>query len=129
MLFRFPNAIRHQPAIDEWLSGEPHELYALARHWFTVFRTCGPDVNELIHDGWPVACVKDAAFGYVSVFKTHVNVGFYMGADLADPKSLLQGSGKRMRHVKVVPGEKLDARALTVLIKRAYKDMQGRVRG
>ena len=44
-LFRFATAIRHMPAIDEWLSGEPANLYALARHWFTQFRLCGPDVK------------------------------------------------------------------------------------
>jgi hypothetical protein len=123
-LFRFSGAVRHQPDIDEWLAGEPAELYALARHWFTQFRLCGADVKELIHDGCPVACVGDAAFGYVNVFKTHVNVGFYNGAALPDPKSLLEGAGKRMRHVKLRPGAEVDARALGMLIKSAYRDMK-----
>ena len=127
-LFRFSSAVRHQPDIDEWLAGEPFELYALARHWFNAFRQCGMDVKELIHDGCPVACVDDAAFGYVNVFKKHVNVGFYNGAALPDPKSLLEGSGKRMRHAKVKPGEEVDARALTALIKAAYKDMKGQLK-
>lgn len=126
-LFRFPSAVRHEPAIDEWLSGDPPELYALARHWFTQFRLCGADVKELIHDGCPVACVGDAAFGYVNVFRKHVNVGFYNGAALQDPKALLIGVGKRMRHVKLAPGEALDARALAALIKSAYKDMKRRI--
>lgn len=120
-MFRFSSAVRHDPAIDEWLSGEPADLFALAREWFTQFRTCGDDVNELIHDGCPVACVGDLAFGYVNVFKRHVNIGFYNGADLADHRSLLEGSGKRMRHVKLLPGEKPDARALKALIKDSYR--------
>jgi hypothetical protein len=127
-LFRFSTAVRHQPDIDEWLSGEPWELYALARHWFNEFRACGADVKELLHDGCPVACVDDAAFGYVNVFKKHVNVGFYNGAALPDPLSLLEGSGKRMRHVKVKLGEDVDARALAALINASYKDMKGQLR-
>jgi hypothetical protein len=123
-IFRFPSAVRHQPAIDEWLSGDPVELYALGRHWFTQFRLCGADVKELIHDGCPVACVGDAAFGYVNVFKKHVNIGFYNGAALPDPQSLLEGSGKRMRHLKVKLGEDVDARAVSALIKSAYKEMK-----
>jgi hypothetical protein len=126
-LFRFAAAVRHQPAIDEWLSGEPHELFALAREWFTQFRKCGKDVRELIHDGCPVACVGDAAFGYVNVFKHHVNVGFFDGASLHDPQGLLEGSGKRMRHVKVRPRDAVDARALQNLIKLAYVDMKGAI--
>lgn len=125
-MFRFDSATRHDPAIDEWLSGEPWELFALARDWFAVFRNCGMDVDELIHDGCPVACVKGLAFGYVNVFRKHVNVGFFNGAELADPKGLLEGSGKRMRHVKLFPGETVDGRALKALIKAAYRDAQAR---
>jgi hypothetical protein len=126
-LFRFGSALRHQPAIDEWLCGELHELFALARLWFTKFRTCGADVRELIHDGCPVACIEDAAFGYVNVFKTHVNVGFFTGAFLPDPHKRLEGTGKRMRHVKVRPGDDVDSAALDELIASAYLDVKGRL--
>ncbi len=91
------------------------------------FRHCGEDVNELLHDGCPVACVQGAAFGYVNVFKAHVNVGFFTGALLPDPKSLLEGTGKRMRHVKLRPGEELDQQALGDLIESAYLDVKGRL--
>jgi hypothetical protein len=127
-MFHFASAVRHEPAIDEWLSGEPWELYALAREWFTQLRNCGADVNELIHDGCPVACVGDLAFAYVNVFRKHVNVGFFHGADLPDPKSLLEGNGKHMRHVKLLPGQQADTRALSALIKSAYKDAKARAK-
>jgi len=125
-MFRFTNAVRHDPAIDEWLSGEPWELFALAREWFTQFRNCGGDVHELMHDGCPVACVGDLAFGYVNVFKKHVNVGFFNGAELVDPRGLLEGSGKKMRHVKLMPDANVDRRALAALIKAAYRDAKVR---
>lgn len=125
-MFRFSSAVRHEPAIDEWLSGEPAELFALAREWFTQFRNCGDDVNELLHDGCPVACAKDLAFGYVNVFRKHVNVGFFNGAQLPDPKGLLEGSGKRMRHVKLLPDAKFDRRAVAALIRAAYEDARAR---
>ena len=82
-------------------------------------RECGDDVRELVHDGYPVACVEDVRFGYVNVFKAHVNVGFFFGAQLRDPRGLLEGSGKRMLHVKVKPGEELDSTALSALIDAA----------
>ena len=43
------------------------------------------EVRELLHDGYPVACLGDAPFGYVNVFTSHVNVGFFHGASLSDP--------------------------------------------
>src|SRR4051812_9986763 len=64
---------------------------------------CGDDVREVLHDGHPTACVADAAFAYVNTFKSHMNVGFFRGAEIADPAHLLQGTGKLMRHVKITP--------------------------
>ena len=73
----------------------------IAQPWFEQMRGCGADVRELLHDGYPIACVEDAAFGYVNAFTAHVNVGFFYGAVLDDPAGLLEGAGKRMRHVKL----------------------------
>jgi hypothetical protein len=66
-------------------------------------RKCGDEVRELLHGGCPVACLGDAPFGYVNVFASHVNVGFFHGAALPDPTRLLKGTGKFMRRVKLRP--------------------------
>ena len=76
-----------------------------------------------MHDGFATACVGDAPFAYVGVFKAHVNVGFFHGATLPDPARLLEGKGKRMRHVKLRPGHAFDASALEALISAAYRDI------
>jgi len=91
-------------------------------------RACGDDVRELLDDGHPTACVDDAAFGYVNVFKAHVNVGFFRGAEIADPHGILEGTGKFMRHVKLRPEQDVDAAALIGLIETAYTDMKRRVK-
>ena len=127
-LFRFPNALERDPAIEGWINKQADELGAIARRWFEVMRNCGDDVRELLHDGHPTACVGDAAFAYVNAFKAHVNVGFFRGAEIADPKGLLEGTGKFMRHVKLSPERDVDNAALTKLIQTAYADMQRRVK-
>ena len=104
------------------------ELGSIARRWFEVMGNCGNDVRELLHDGHPTACVGDAAFGYVNAFKAHVNVGFFRGAEIADPESLLEGTGKFMRHVKLLPDQDVDLTALTKLINTAYADMKARLK-
>jgi hypothetical protein len=126
-LFRFPQAVSRDPAIDVWLNSKPSELRSIARQWFEEMRSCGDEFQELIHDGCPVACVGDAAFGYVNVFTSHVNVGFFNGVALKDPERLLEGSGKRMRHVKLKPGIPIDSSALAALIHAAYEDMRERL--
>lgn len=126
-LLRFDGVMERDPAIDAWLDAHAGELGALARTWFAAMRKCGDEVRELLHDGCPVACLGDAPFGYVNVFTAHVNVGFFHGAALQDPARLLEGSGKRMRHVKLRPGAAPDAAALHRLIAAAYADIEARV--
>lgn len=127
-LLRFSGAVRRDPAIDAWLAERPPELGFTARMWFSKMRQCGADVRELMHDGYPTACVEDAPFGYVGVFKAHVNVGFFHGASLRDPARLLEGTGKYMRHVKLKPGISIDSAALEALVLAAYADIQERLR-
>ena len=109
------------------MAAHPGELGRIARQWFDVMRGCGADVHELLHDGHPTACAGDAAFGYVNAFTSHVNVGFFKGAELPDPAGLLQGTGKSMRHVKLRPGEPVDETALRTLIAAAHADMRARL--
>lgn len=40
-------------------------------------------------------------YAYIAPHKKHVNLGFYHGASLVDPGRLLEGTGKRLRHVKI----------------------------
>ena len=127
-LLRFPTSVPHDPDIATWMSAHAGPLGELARRWFDVMRACGDDVRELLHDGHPTACVGDAAFGYVNAFTSHVNVGFFKGAELPDPAGLLQGSGRFMRHVKLRPGEPVDEAALGALIETAHADMRRRSR-
>lgn len=125
---RFPGSVKRDPGIEVWMRKHSGELGAIAKRWFQVMRGCGDDVRELLHDGHPTACVGDAAFGYVNAFTTHVNVGFFRGAEIADPHGILEGTGKFMRHVKLRPDQDIDGAALTELIETAYADMRRRLK-
>lgn len=127
-IFRLSGTVRRDAAIDAWMGARRAELADLARSWFEVMRACGDDVREVVHDGQPTACVGDAAFAYVDAFRSHVNVGFFHGAALADPARLLAGTGKFMRHVALRPGREIDASALRALIEAAYADIRRRLR-
>jgi hypothetical protein len=117
-LLRFDGAVERDPAIDAWLKEHGGEFGS-----HRASAVC----QELLHDGCPVACSGDAPFGYVNVFTSHVNVGFFHGAALPDPARLLQGTGKFMRHVKLRPGTATNAAALSRLIDAAYSDIKARV--
>ncbi|MBK8016189.1 MAG: DUF1801 domain-containing protein [Betaproteobacteria bacterium] len=127
-VLRFDGAVERDPAIDLWLDSHPAHLGVLAKRWFDRIRACGPDVRELMHDGCATACIENAPFAYVGVYRTHLNVGFFQGAALADPAGLLEGSGKRMRHAKLKPGSWLDEAGLEALIDSAYRDIAVRLK-
>src|ERR1700683_2392799 len=87
-------------------------------------RKCGDVAREPLHDGCPVACFGDAPFGYVNIFTSHVNVGFFHGASLSD---VARPTRKSMRHVKLRLGTAANAAALSRLIDTAYCDIDARV--
>jgi hypothetical protein len=125
-LFRFASAVRRHPEVEAWFSADdPLRQQVLA--WFERLRASGDDVRELLHDHHPTACVEDAAFAYVDAFAAHASIGFYEGASLPDPSGLLEGTGKRMRHVKLRWAQPVDEAALAALIVAAHGDMRRRV--
>jgi len=123
-ILRFSGAARRDPAVEDWLNGQPEPLRAMARPWFERMRECGDDVRELMHDGCPTACVGDAGFGSVNTFRAHVNVGFFRGSTLPDHAGLLAGTGKLGRHVKLEPGAPVNSSALKTVITEAYRNIK-----
>lgn len=126
-IFRFPSATRHDPAVGAWLRAQRDDLRPIVETWFTRLRLCGDDVREVMHDGCPTACAGEAAFASVNAFTNHVHVYFFFGALLQDPARLLEGTGKRGRHVKLRPGQRVEAEALAALIDVAYADIRARL--
>lgn len=125
-LFRFPTACRRDPKVEAWFAAAD-VMRGLVEPWFERLRTCGRDVRELMHDWRPTACAEDAAFAYVDAHAQHANIGFFFGAFLDDPAGLLEGAGKRMRHVKLRTSRMPDEAALADLIMVAYRDIRWRL--
>lgn len=113
--------------MDTWLKSKSQELRPLAVKWFNEIKHCGNDVQDIFHDGYPIGCVNNAPFAYVNAFSYHVNVGFFYGVDLIDKNGILEGNGRRMRHVKIKPGQGYDEAEITNLIKAAYIDIKKRL--
>lgn len=77
-----------------------------------------PGVVEEIKWGRPCYSTAHGLFCYLHRTKNHVTLGFYHGAALKDPTSVLEGDGKDMRHVKVT-GIAVDRGTLLPLVKQA----------
>jgi|SRR6476660_6727971 len=55
------------------------------------------------------------------VYRDHVNLMFPRGVDLNDPKGLLEGAGKAMRHVKMRAAADVDRAGVRHLLAQANK--------
>jgi hypothetical protein len=62
-------------------------------------------------------------FCYIGTAKRHVTLGFYYGAQLPDPAKLLEGTGKLLRHIKIVTGDQLADPAVRRLLEAASRHL------
>jgi hypothetical protein len=65
-------------------------------------------------------------YAYIMVHASHVNLGFYHGATLPDPSGVLQGSGKKLRHIKLADVAATQAPAITALLRAGIADRMSR---
>ncbi len=60
----------------------------------------GSDLDETVKWRNPTYTRKGNV-GWLIIYRDHVDLGFFHGTDLPDPKKLLEGTGKGLRHVKI----------------------------
>ncbi len=62
---------------------------------------------------------------YLMPHKDWVNLGFYQGVSLPDPGGLLEGTGKKLRHMKIRDARQVDDPAVSDLIRAAAAERKG----
>ncbi len=67
-------------------------------------------------------------YAYILPYKRWINLGFYQGVNLADPEGLLEGTGAKMRHVKIRSIDDAKQSPIRVLIKGAFEYKKASVR-
>jgi hypothetical protein len=76
-----------------------------------------PEAVELVKWGNPTYLVGGKNVAWILLYKDHVDLGFFQGAKMKSP--MLEGSGKRMRHIKVRGLGDVDQKELPRLLKKA----------
>jgi hypothetical protein len=72
----------------------------------------GPD--KMLHYGLGTKMAQQVF--YVAGYTSHANLGFWFGSNTHDPQKLLEGTGKRLRHVKLRTLQDVDRPALGELL-------------
>jgi len=109
--------------VGEFLSNYPDEIRRISVELRKVVRNAMSGVHEFLYYDAVNYSLDDSPLGricYISPVQTYVTLGFLFGARLDDQHDLLQGIGKRARHVKVRTMEEARNPALKELVKAAW---------
>jgi len=102
-----------------YMKDENLELRKVARALRSVVKEIVPGVKETVNAwGIPMFEAPDP-FCFYMMGKNHVTLGFHFGTSLGDPKGLLEGTGKNIRHVKLRAVEDLNGAGLKNLVQAA----------
>jgi len=116
-----PDAAALEADVDRLLGQHPPELQAIERALRTTIRTAVPGAieqvdfaNKLIAFGRTMK-MRGLLFAIIA-HRSHVNLQLADGAGLPDPEGLVEGTGKRIRHVKIRSVEAASSPAVVALV-------------
>ena len=109
--------------VKEFLSNYPEGIRKISLELRKMARKTMPGAHEFLYYDAINYSLDDSPLGrvcYISPMDNYVTLGFLFGAQLDDQHHLLQGGGKRARHVKIRTLEETKNSALTELVKAAW---------
>ena len=110
------------------------DLHPIARRLREIIIDVDPNFIEVVRLGDRAATFgvgpkkMSEGYTYILPYKNWVNLGFYMGAILADPERLMEGTGKKLRHVKIRSLEDAEQPAIRSLIAEAVAERKEALR-
>jgi len=107
-----------EKTIEGYIAGLEKWQAEIVSQVASIIRKAAPQATESIKWAQPVY-ESNGPFAYIKAFKNAVNFGFWRGVDLVDPKGVLQGTGDKMRHVKLTSLEDIDEALFTDFINQA----------
>ncbi len=119
---------RPPPALIKFLKPYDREIRDLALKLRELVLEEMAPCYENIYDAYSAVAIgygtsgrlRDGIF-HIAVYSKGVNLGFNDGANLADPKGILLGTGNRIRHITIKTPEDITRPAIRAYIRRARK--------
>ena len=104
--------------VDEYIAGLEPWAAEIVTELRSLVKEGMPDSTETVKWAQPVY-EFNGPFIFIKAHKQHVNFGFWRGIQMDDPKGLLEGTGGKMRHVKVTIMDDIDREAFLGLVRNA----------
>jgi len=111
--------------IDGYVAKLPSPRREIAQALRGIIREAAPEVSEAIKWGQPTYELN-GMFCYFVAAKDYVRFGFFrQGIMLENPKGLLEGTGKEMRHIKLRTMEDIKPQLFRKWVRRAAELNKG----
>jgi hypothetical protein len=117
-----------QNQLDEFIDKYLPEVAGTARACLKTMRARLAGATELVYDNYNALAIgfspsEKASEGIFSIvlYPRYVTLFFLQGAHLPDPKKILRGDGKRVRHIRLESASDLEKPAIRELMATALK--------
>lgn len=102
--------------VSDYINAAPSGQIVILETLRQLINDTVPDTNEALKWGMPVFS-KSKSFSYLKSNKHHVTMGFYQIDRISDPRGLLEGTGKTMRHLKIKAVDDINAEIIAQWLK------------
>ena len=114
-----------KPSPEEFLSGFPPEIQALANELRLLVKETIPRVKEAVYPGWKLIGYRvrqgrsDAYFCFIAPFDNRIMLGFEYGVQIFDPDLRLEGEGSQVRYLTVRESKDIEPEIFRAFIAEA----------
>jgi hypothetical protein len=117
-------------SFEDFLKELDPQLQSICDQLRNIIKTLDPNYVEII---WKKQSIASYGVGpkkmsehyvYIAPQKKHVNLGFYHGTSLSNQSGLLEGTGKRLRHIKISQEIEAKDEKIQDLISEAIKEIK-----
>ena len=112
--------------VDKLIESYPIQIKEIIETLRAVSKANMPDTYEFVYHNalnYKLSASPGTWVCYISAQRNYVRLGFYFGANLYDPRRLLEGNGKRMRHIKVRTVVEAGSVELAELIRQSWSNV------
>ncbi len=108
-------------SVDQYLADQAPRNQGIIRALRTLVKRVAPELQESVKWGNGCWVLGKVPVAYVYSAADHVQFGFFRGSALNDPRGLLNGEGKFVRHIKIRKRSDIDERAFGTLLRQAAR--------
>jgi hypothetical protein len=111
-----------QIPVSEYAKGFPLAVRTIMSVARGTVKEVAPRAKETAYRGWPTRYFDDdGPVAAVGGYTSYAAVFFFRASELEDPDELLEGTGARLRHVKLRTAADARRPAVKRLIREAFK--------